>query len=195
MLERDEHTFIAATGHRDIAAAAIDAARRDVDRVLAELASRHGGAGRLRLLNALAIGADSLVFDVAHARGIPIIAFLPLTTAEYEKDFAAGEERDAFHRRLALCHEVWQPEVALARPDCYQALGASLVQHADILLALWDGVENGAPGGTADVLRMAREQADSCCDSCSYVGDALPRRPAGRALTTCLISTVRRQPV
>jgi len=37
-------------------------------------------------------------------------------------------------------------------------LGAHLVTHADILLALWDGTDNGLVGGTADVVDYAKSQ-------------------------------------
>lgn len=148
--------IIAVTGHRDSMLEPGDGVWNEVHHVLEELAVKHGGAEHLLMLNALAIGADSSVFDMACELGIPVMAVLPLPLTDYEKDFAEGEERDGFYRRLAKCIHVWQPETALPRPKCYAALGAALVRHAHILLALWDGVEDDAPGGTADVMRMAK---------------------------------------
>lgn len=153
----DAEYVIAVTGHRDIAPETMAGTRQHLDEVLAIDIRNFGGAERLLMLNALAIGGDSIVFDAARAQGIPTAAVLPLPLAEYEKDFAEGEERDGLHRRLAGCCSIWQPETALPRPDCYAALGATLARYADFLLALWDGDEDGPPGGTADVWRMMRE--------------------------------------
>ena len=148
--------IVAVTGHRDSVLEPGDDVRHKVQRILEKLAAKHGGAEHLLMLNALAIGADRLVFDVACELHIPTMAVLPMPLADYEKDFTEGEERDGLHRRLAKCAHLWQPETALPRPQCYAALGATLVRHAHILLALWDGLEDDALGGTADVVCMAK---------------------------------------
>lgn len=167
---------LAVAGHRDIAPEAVAEVRGAVGRVLDALIARAGGAESLFMLNALAVGADSLVFDAACERGIPIAAVLPLPAAEYEKDFAPGAELDGFRLRLGRCREIRSPETTLPRPECYEVLGAALLRHADILLALWDGNPDGPRGGTAQIVRMAGTRGKPQVDGEGFVPGALGRR-------------------
>jgi len=155
MISPTPRLVVAVTGHRDIWPESVPAIAAKVSAALDGLLAKAGGAGGILMLNALAIGGDSLVFDVAEEKGIPIGAVLPLPVDAYAMDFAEGDERAAFYRRLGRCRHIWQPEVSLPRPECYAALAGVLVRHADVLLALWDGSAKGEPGGTAAVVKMA----------------------------------------
>ncbi len=155
-MEERPNVVVAVTGHRRIDPVLIPDLRLRVAGVLDGLCLRAGGAPRLCMLNALAVGADSLVFDIAVGKGIPVDAVLPLPPEEYEKDFAPGADGDGFRRRLGKARRVWVPERAVPRPECYAVLGRALLGSADTLLALWNGSMDGPPGGTASVIRAAR---------------------------------------
>ena len=135
---------------------------RGVSDALDRLAAAAGGPKELLMLNALAIGADALVFDLAMKKGISTVAVLPLPEAQYAGDFAPGDERGRFLARLGQCAAVWAPGFSLPRPDCYAMVGAVLVRHASVLLAVWDGEPPRGPnGGTAHVVDMALGRADT----------------------------------
>lgn len=157
VIKEEPNLVVAITGHRHIDRALIPDLRRRVSDALDSLCLRAGGVSRLLMLNALAIGADSLAFDVAVEKGIPVDAVLPLPPEEYEEDFAPGAGRDGFRRRMGQARRVWLPETPAPRPECYAALGRALLGRADTLLALWDGSMDGPPGGTAFVIKAARD--------------------------------------
>ncbi len=156
-MEERPKWVVAVTGHRHIDPVLIPGLCLRVSGALDGLCLRAGGAPRLLMLNALAIGADSLAFDVAVEKGISVDAVLPLPPEEYEKDFAPGAARDGFRRRMGKARRVWLPETPAPRPECYAALGRALLGRADTLLALWDGSMDGPPGGTAFVIKAARD--------------------------------------
>jgi hypothetical protein len=115
---------------------------------------------RLLLNTALATGADQLAAICGRSSGYFVRAILPFEAREYRKDFAAGEEIDGFEQALQAADEI----VALPgdRADlerAYVLVGESLVEKADILIAIWDGEEGRGPGGTAHVVEMALQSS------------------------------------
>lgn len=113
-------------------------------------------AARLLLHTPLATGADQIAAICARSSGYSVCALLPFEPNEYRKDFAVGEELDSFDQALAAADEI----VALPghRSDlqgAYVLVGESLVQTADIVIAIWDGEEGRGPGGTAHVVELA----------------------------------------
>jgi len=110
----------------------------------------------LRLHTGLATGADQIAARSARSTGYLVRALLPFDADEYRNDFEPGDELDEFERALGDADEV----VALSgdRADAvgaYVLVGRSLVEAADILIAIWDGAEGRGPGGTAHVVELA----------------------------------------
>lgn len=117
-------------------------------------------AAQLRLHTALATGADQLAAICARSSGFFVRALLPFEPHEYRHDFAPGEELDTFEQALAAADEI----VALPgdRSDlesAYVLVGESLVETADIMIAIWDGEEGRGPGGTAHVVELALQSS------------------------------------
>jgi hypothetical protein len=115
-------------------------------------------SARLLLNTALATGADQIAAICGRSSGYFVRALLPFEAREYRKDFAIGDELDGFEQALAAADEI----VALpgARTDdagAYVLVGQSLVEKADILIAIWDGEAGKGPGGTAHVVELAME--------------------------------------
>ena len=111
---------------------------------------------RLLLNTALATGADQLAAICGRSSGYFVRAVLPFEAREYRKDFALGDEREGFEQALQAADEI----IALPgdRADleaAYVLVGESLVERADMLIAIWDGEEGRGPGGTAHVVEMA----------------------------------------
>ena len=114
----------------------------------------------LRLHTGLASGADQIAASSARSSGYFVRAVLPFEADEYRNDFASGEELYEFERALGDADEV----VALAgnRSDsdgAYVRVGQSLIEAADVLVAIWDGEEGRGPGGTAHVVELALQSS------------------------------------
>ena len=119
------------------------------------------------ILSSLAEGADRLVAQVAmHVLSAGLIAVLPLPKEEFEKDFASDESKAEFRRLLAsaICvHTVpvsgdkdWRVP-GEGRNRHYARAGAVIVDHAQILFALWDGQPARGLGGTGQQVEWFRQ--------------------------------------
>jgi len=114
----------------------------------------------LRLHTGLASGADQIAAKSAHSSGYLVRAVLPFDPDEYRNDFAIGEELDAFDTALDEADEVVAVPGSRKDPEgAYVLVGESLIEAADILVAIWDGEEGRGPGGTAHVVELARQSA------------------------------------
>ena len=111
---------------------------------------------RMRLVTALANGADTIAADAALAAGWRLDACLPFVRDEYANDFAAGEERERFGQLLDRASATFA--LAGVRDDAdvaYEAVGRVLLDQVDVLLAVWDGDVGRGRGGTARVVADA----------------------------------------
>ncbi len=157
------HLTVGVTGHRDLLAAEVPEIEIRVRQFLQDLGKRFPDL-KLQLLTPLAEGGDQLVARVAAQLGIEIIAVLPLTRAEYEKDFETAAELDRFRALLQQASQVIELPLVhgelddgvfskVERDRQYAQAGVFISNHCQILLALWDGKPPVAVGGTADVVR------------------------------------------
>ncbi len=157
---------IGAIGHRDLVASEVPALEARVRQFLAALQNRYPDL-RLTLLTSVADGADRLVGDVAQSLGVPVVYVLPMPSELYERDFD-DESRREYRRILAGSDVLTLPLIGgnsaddvthpgAARDLQYSQLGAFIAAHCHILLALWDGRENGASGGTAQIIRYHQD--------------------------------------
>lgn len=113
-------------------------------------------AARLILNTALATGADQLAAICGRSSGYIVRALLPFEAREYRKDFAPGDELDGFEQALAAADEVVAlPGTRENLEAAYVLVGESLVEAADIFIAIWDGEAGKGPGGTAHVVELA----------------------------------------
>jgi hypothetical protein len=151
-----DRAVVGVTGHRllsdeDRVADGIDLALRQ-----AELAS---GARPLTLLSPLASGADQLVARRALLRpGIELVVPLPMPLAEYLDDFPVGASRDAFLELLSQATETVNMPPTTVRDEAYQAVGRFVVEHSDLLIAVWDGKAARGQGGTGQTVAEARRR-------------------------------------
>jgi hypothetical protein len=151
--------YVAVTGHRDIPVEDRDAVKERVRLFLQGIAERLPWTP-ISVLTGLATGADQIAAAAAREGGCRVVAVLPMPRDRYEDDFPGGELAAFRHELAAADHVVELPSAGragepLARVLQYERLGAYIVSHAQILLALWDGTDSGKPGGTAAVVRFA----------------------------------------
>lgn len=156
--------IIAVTGHRDLVTDELPAIRERVRAFLAGLVAEYPDRG-VSVMSALAEGADQLVAEEALQLDIPIIVPLPMPKALYVKDFTSLKVREKFDYLCSRAAEVYElpitsgssesiAEYGKDRDQQYAQLGVFLCAHCHILLALWDGKENGRLGGTGTVVRF-----------------------------------------
>ena len=140
---------IGATGHRNIfpADGKLAAAIRGECRKLKKLY----GSSPFVILSALAEGADRMIAQIAmeelHA---DLIAVLPMPPDDFKRDFQTDDSKLEFGAfldralfvKIAPLQEgnAWQTDGDL-RDGQYARAGAIVADHAQILLAIWDGRE------------------------------------------------------
>jgi len=152
---------IGVTGHRNIASDD-PALRAVVEKQFRQLAKDYPGTPFL-VLSGLAEGFDRLAAHVA-LEALPecrLIAVLPMPRADYEADFEAEASRAEFAALMDRAEgqiEITPPEgddwrtPGEARDVLYANGGAATAEHAQILIALWDGQPPRGEGGTARVV-------------------------------------------
>ncbi len=157
--------IVAVTGHRDLVAREIPGIRDRVDEFLTGLREEYPDRG-VSVMSSLAEGADQLVAEQAVKLDIPLIVPLPMTRELYVKDFDSVTVREKFDFLSSRAAETYELPVTpgntlesisdygAARDLQYAQLGVFLCAHCHILLALWDGKDNGQLGGTAQVIRF-----------------------------------------
>ena len=148
---------VGVTGHRSF----VDAASvvGEVEHVLDDLVSHRSGA--VEVWSSLAEGADRIVARAGLERqGGTLVAVLPLAPEDYRGDFSEPASRGEFDELLAVAArvEVTGPDASGTRESAYERAGLAIVDHCDVLLALWDGEPSRGRGGTAEIVKAARRQ-------------------------------------
>jgi hypothetical protein len=148
---------IGAIGHRNIRPAdgKLAAAVRGECRKL----KKEYNSSPFVVLSALAEGADRLIAQTAMEKlGADLIAVLPMPAADYERDFETEDSKAEFRAFLerAICVKIarlpagdeWKVD-GEPRNEQYARAGAMIVDHTQILFAIWDGQPKRGTGGTA----------------------------------------------
>jgi len=112
----------------------------------------------LRLVSALAEGADRIAASLALGAGWSLDVVLPFTPRDYRADFETPASRHAFDDFLAhaaCVHCLAMPPQTPRRPLAYEAAGRWMLDNCDILVAVWDGKPGLGRGGTVDIIEQA----------------------------------------
>ena len=160
---------IAVTGHRDLFPEDIQSIKSALEKYIKELRTSFPHTP-IRLLSGLAEGADQVAAEVALQEQCELVAVFPFPQTVYEQDFGNPLSLEAFRAIHARASQtIVVPPLSNAegssRDQGYVRLGQYLVQHAQIVIAIWNGVVEQTladgtvgilPGGTADVVRLCR---------------------------------------
>ncbi len=108
------------------------------------------------------------VLDYPDAR---LDVVLPLTLEDYLEEFATEESRKEFGELLRRCRKPVPLRMRRIRDDrhdpgdqaelrrqAYRQAGQYVVDHCDVLIAVWDGQPSRGRGGTAETIQYALEQ-------------------------------------
>lgn len=155
------------TGHRDLREEDTAALEARVETIFRDFLARYPHTPLL-LLSPLAEGADRLVARVALQCGVRLLSPLPMPREEYVRDFSPESQREF---DALLKQALWWFELPLlfgntralieeksdSRAAQYTLVGAHIVRHCQVLIALWDGVETNSEGGTSQIVQFQRE--------------------------------------
>lgn len=140
---------VGCTGHQSLS----PVTRQDVAAAIAAVLAAAGED--LIGLSSLAEGADQIFAFTVLASGGQLHAVLP--SENYEQSFQSDQARKAFTALLGLASISTTLNFPKPSEDAYLAAGHDVVDHCDILLAVWDGEDAAGRGGTADVVSYARK--------------------------------------
>ena len=136
---------------------------RTIQNALDQIATGHlfeGGRHPLRLVSALADGADRIAAQAALDLGERLEVVLPFAPAEYERDFDEPALLEEFRDLLARAHSAIVLDGHISgRPLAYEAAGYTLLDNCDLLIAIWDGEPGRGRGGTRELLSEAARRA------------------------------------
>ena len=164
MTTRHEATelIVGVTSHRDLDPVQLPALRAQLGDALRRLRDDFPELP-LVLVSPLAEGGDRLAAEVALELGARLVVPLPMPVDVYAEDFGAAESHAQFKHLLAQAEVIKLPSPAadvdeLRKPGPlrdrqYLLAGLFVANHCHVLLALWDGRDNGGVGGTAQVVR------------------------------------------
>jgi hypothetical protein len=114
----------------------------------------------LRVISPLAEGSDRLVAEVANTCGpqFDLQSVLPFSQAEYEQDFRDAESLKQFRELLKKANSVLELEgtrgTAHHDDRAYETLGGIVLNHSDVMIAIWNG-QPGQRGGTSQTVSNA----------------------------------------
>ena len=162
---------VGVTGHRNLNAEVLQSVRPRLRAVLetvqqaAESARRASGAAYsddpvlLRATSPLAEGTDRLLAAEALSIGYELQCPLPFLRGEYIQDFAGEASVQEFDDLLARAIAVVELDGCRAPESApYETVGRLVLDHCDILIAVWDGQQARGKGGTANIVAMARRR-------------------------------------
>ena len=87
-----------------------------------------------------------------------LVVPLPLPRDEYLKDFTSPTVRQNFLDLLNGAAEVVEAQPAVDRNHAYEAAGIYVLDHCNVLLAIWDGKIAQGRGGTGQIVSEARRR-------------------------------------
>jgi hypothetical protein len=142
-------TALGVTGHQTLPSGAREFVVSAVQDILRDAESP------LSAVTSLAAGADQLVAAELLRAGGRLHVIVP--SGSYEQTFAAGEDLACFQSLLGAAHIVTRLAYAEPSEEAFLAAGQSVVDNCDVLIAVWDGKPARGLGGTADIVRYARD--------------------------------------
>lgn len=138
------------TGHQNIPSNALVFVKTGITRVL----RRH--IPDLIGLSSLAVGADQLFAETVLEIGGCLHAIIPCKG--YDTTFRDPDGLNRFRHLLASAEQVETLSHSRPSEEAFLDAGKRIVNRSQLLVAVWDGRDAKGKGGTADVVRYARDQ-------------------------------------
>ena len=154
--------WVGITGHRRHRLRVPDDAL--VQRILdvIELLRRAGklrSAGSIRIVSALAEGADEIAARAALMAGCRLTALVPFRPKDYETTFSNFAHKAVFRDLLRKADERVILSGSLRDANAgYVAVGLETLNRSDVVVTIWDGAPAQGRGGTPEILQCALER-------------------------------------
>jgi predicted flavoprotein YhiN len=103
----------------------------------------------------LALGADQIFARTLRQRGLPYTAIIPCQ--DYELTFQTSEHLEHYQTLLQSAANIIVLDFKAPEEAAFFAAGKRVVELADFMIAVWNGLPAKGLGGTADVVQYARE--------------------------------------
>ena len=107
----------------------------------------------------LAEGADLMAARIAQKLGWSIVAVLPAQDSHPPKNRKKSDRQRIRILKRAVDVRVIKPDQS--EPEPYRSAAKVMLSESDCLIAVHDGGKSAGPGGTHDVISMARLRAMS----------------------------------
>ena len=159
---------VGVTGHRTLPAGVRGELRDGIATLLAHVRSTvveigkrhadvyaHGGKATLVAVSPMARGADRLVARAAAALHFELDAPTPYDLTRTDSAIADPSPRPGDLYEKARAHFIL--DGIRGDVQSYVEVGRRVVWNSDLLIAVWDGRPPAGPGGTAEIVRLARE--------------------------------------
>lgn len=143
---------IAVSGHRGLSTKVAALVSAGIEAELRQLAP---AGSDLVGISCLADGADQIFATAVLNHGGELEVIVPAEAYRDGLPEVVRSRYDEFCRRASRVHRRPYRE---SNGDAHMAAGRFMVDRADHLIAVWDGLPARGYGGTADVVRYARER-------------------------------------
>ncbi len=152
------------TGHRDLCKRDLDYLKREIKKIFEKYLKIYPGKKPV-LLSPLAEGADMLAAEAALEEGMELWVEIPFEERAYLETFECKRSIKKYEdlKRYAKSFEISNCDYAKEGNGCFRKLGKKMADRSDILIALWDGKDNGKEGGTADIVNYAKSLKKTVC--------------------------------
>jgi hypothetical protein len=145
---------VGVTGHRFLVDE--DAVSAGVEVALGRIQQTFRAAS-LTVISPLASGADQLVARRVLMRPESrLVVPLPLPLSSYLEDLAPAS-LEAFQELFGQAADRFVLPATRTRDEAYEAAGRYVVEHSQVLIAVWDGQPARGRGGTASTVARARQ--------------------------------------
>jgi len=161
--------IVGVSGHRDLNQFKINDYKKEIREILYSINEKIKKEYKnLIILSPLADGADRLIVEVAIELSLEYKVLLPLPKEIYKKDFNNISQKKFEYllneaktvETIELCDDCTIENVSdynEYRDKQYKKVGEIVVEKSDFMLFLWDSIDNGKTGGTADIYKYAKK--------------------------------------
>ena len=147
---------VGVSGHKDLID--LEAVTNAIDEALRTILAAYGDDS-LQVISPLAEGADRVVAWRAMENYVGrLVVPLPLEMSDYMLDFKSISSKAEFIILLEQADQVFELPAEDTREACYLAAGMYVLDHSDVLIAVWDGAPARGTGGTAEIVTEARKR-------------------------------------
>ncbi|MGW2721621.1 hypothetical protein [Streptomyces sp. NPDC001492] len=144
-------TTLAVTGHMDLTEDSVPLVRN----ALREALKPYAAEGSLVGVSCIAKGSDSIFAEVVLDLGGSLVAVIP--SKDYRQNKVKPDHAATFDRPIDAADKVLVLDNETANRAAYEDANRTMLQHAERLVAVWNGEPPSGKGGTADTVLEARD--------------------------------------